>query len=65
MGYSHGRRWTDEDTKNAILRVVERLGINTFPTRSEIKTFMEILHSQTIYQKVVEPESGQKNLIYP
>lgn len=39
MGYSHGRRWTDEDTKNAILRVVEYIGINTFPTRREIKNF--------------------------
>lgn len=39
MGYSHGRMWTDEDTEKAILRIVNSLGINTFPTRSEIQNF--------------------------
>ena len=39
MGYSHGKRWTDEDTKKAILVVVENLGISTFPTHKEIENF--------------------------
>ena len=39
MGYSHGRKWTDENTESAIMRVVEHLGISTFPTHSEINNF--------------------------
>ena len=39
MGYGHGRKWTDDYTRDSILRVMEHLGINTFPTHSEMKNF--------------------------
>jgi hypothetical protein len=39
MGYAHGRKWSDEDTKNAILKVKETMGYEHFPTKSEIISF--------------------------
>lgn len=39
MGYSHGKNWTNEDTKKDILRIVDTLGLDHFPTHSEMIGF--------------------------
>ena len=39
MGYAWGTEWTEEKVIKSIMDVVEHLGIETFPTKSEIKSF--------------------------
>lgn len=39
IGHSHGKQWTDELVKSEIMRVVDSLGLDTFPTHSEIENF--------------------------
>ncbi len=39
MGYSHGRDWTKDDTEKDILRIVDTLGLDHFPTHSEMNNF--------------------------
>lgn len=39
MGITNGRKWTEENTEDAIRTVITTLGINHFPTHSEIKNF--------------------------
>lgn len=35
MGYTHGKRWSDEEIRIAILGVVDALGLDRMPSRSE------------------------------
>lgn len=39
MGYTHGKEWNEENTKEAIMEVVNTLKLNHFPTKSEIISF--------------------------
>lgn len=39
MGYSHGRRWTDEDIKLSIRKVVLGLGLDRMPSRKECEQY--------------------------
>lgn len=39
MGYSHGRKWTEEETKIEIMKVVDSLGLKHFPSKSQIIDF--------------------------
>lgn len=39
MGYSHGRKWSEEDIAEAILKIVQTYSMNTFPTHSEMELF--------------------------
>jgi hypothetical protein len=39
MGYTHGKAWTEEMVIEAIMRVVNGLGLSTFPTHSEMNSF--------------------------
>lgn len=40
MGYTHGIKWSDEKVEQEILRVVEGLGIDHFPTHEEMKSII-------------------------
>ena len=37
MGYTHGNKWSDEKVEHEILRVVNELGLEHFPTHQEMK----------------------------
>jgi hypothetical protein len=37
MGYTHGKRWTDEKVEKEVKKVMVALNINRFPTRSEME----------------------------
>lgn len=39
MGYSHGRKWTDRDIKQAVQTVIDSCGLGRMPSRSEIVTY--------------------------
>lgn len=39
MGYTHGRKWADEDIEKEILNIVESLKIDYFPTHEEMMKF--------------------------
>lgn len=39
MGYTHGKKWTDEEIKKDIMKVVNSLGLKHFPSKSQIIKF--------------------------
>ena len=49
MGYVHGTRWSEEMIENAIFNIVSTLGINHFPTHSEM---MKVTGSNALSCKV-------------
>lgn len=39
MGYTHGKRWTQEEIEKAILDVVKETGLDRMPSRSEVEQY--------------------------
>lgn len=39
MGYTHGRRWTDQDIKQAVQTVIDSCGLDRMPSRKECVDF--------------------------
>ena len=39
MGYTHGKEWNEESTKEAIMEIVNSLKLKHFPSKSQIIAF--------------------------
>ena len=39
MGYTHGRKWSEDEVKKEIMNIVETLDLKHFPTKSQIINF--------------------------
>ena len=39
MGYTHGRKWSEDEVKKEITTIVETLDLKHFPTQSQIINF--------------------------
>lgn len=39
MGYTHGKRWDEEEIKRSVLEIVEKMGMDRMPSRSEIEEY--------------------------
>ena len=39
MGYTHGKKWSEEKVKQEIMNIVTTLGLKNFPTKSQIIKF--------------------------
>ena len=39
MGYTHGRKWSEDEVKKEIMNIVETLDLKHFPTQSQIINF--------------------------